>query len=59
MARFHKHDVARFQLQTAVEIFLRGLDRSSVITLAGIASGIFDTLERYRSDIQGMDKAQS
>jgi len=44
MARFYKHDVARFQLQTAVEIFLRGLDRSSVITLAGAASGILDTL---------------
>lgn len=44
MARFHKHDVARLQLQTAVDIFLRGLDRSSVITLAGAASEILDTL---------------
>lgn len=44
MARFHKHDVARLQLLTAVDIFLRGLDRSSVITLAGAASGILDTL---------------
>lgn len=44
MARFHKFDVARLQLQTAVDIFLRGLDRSSVITLAGAASGILDTL---------------
>jgi hypothetical protein len=44
MARFHKHDVARLQLQTAVDIFLCGLDRSSVITLAGAASGILDTL---------------
>ena len=44
MPRFHKHDVAKLQLQTAVDIFLRGLDRSSVITLAGAASGILDTL---------------
>lgn len=44
MARFHKHDVARLQLLTAVGIFLRGLDHSSVITLAGAASGILDTL---------------
>jgi urocanate hydratase len=44
MPRFHKHDVAKLQLQTAVDIFLRGLDRSAVITLAGAASGILDTL---------------
>lgn len=44
MARFHKSDIARLQLQSAVDIFLRGLDRSSVITLAGAASGILDTL---------------
>ncbi|MHB1586804.1 MAG: hypothetical protein ACYCRH_03515 [Acidiferrobacteraceae bacterium] len=44
MARFHKQDVARLQLQTAVDVFLRGLDRSSVITLAGAASGILDAL---------------
>lgn len=46
MTRFHKHDVARLQLQTAVAFFLRGLDRSSVITLAGAASGILDTLAK-------------
>lgn len=44
MPRFHKHDIAKLQLQTAVDIFLRGLDRSAVITLAGAASGILDTL---------------
>jgi hypothetical protein len=44
MTKFHKHDIAKFQLQTAVEIFLNGMDRSSVITLAGAASGILDTL---------------
>ena len=44
MAQYHKHDIAKFQLITAVEIFLSGKDRSSVIRLAGAASGILDTL---------------
>lgn len=44
MAKFHKSEIARLQLETAVDIFLRGLDRSSVITLAGAASGILDAL---------------
>ncbi len=44
MVRIHKRDVARAQLETAVWIFLNGLDRSSVITLAGAASGILDGL---------------
>lgn len=39
-------DIARSQLQTAVDIFLRRLDLSSVITLAGAATGILDTLVR-------------
>lgn len=46
MPRFHKSDIARRQLRTAVEIFLRCLDFSSVITLAGAAAGILDTLVR-------------
>jgi hypothetical protein len=44
MPRFHKSEIAKQQLQTAVEIFLRRLDFSSVITLAGAATGILDTL---------------
>jgi hypothetical protein len=44
MPTFHKSEIARRQLQTAIDIFLRGLDRSSVITLAGAASGILDAL---------------
>jgi len=46
MSRFHKHDVAKAQLETAVSMFLQGRDRSSVITLAGAASGILDELVR-------------
>ncbi|MGH8160074.1 MAG: hypothetical protein ACREPQ_18310 [Rhodanobacter sp.] len=46
MARFHKSYIAKRQLQTAVEIFLRRLDLSSVITLAGASAGILDTLVR-------------
>ena len=44
MPRFHKSDIAKRQLQTAVEVFLRRLDFSSVITLAGAATGILDSL---------------
>lgn len=44
MPRFHKSEIAKLQLQTAVGIFLNGLDRSSVITLAGAASGLLDSL---------------
>jgi len=46
MSRVHKYDAAKEQLVTAVEMFLNGRDRSSVITLAGAASGIFDELVR-------------
>ncbi|WP_455926926.1 hypothetical protein [Pseudomonas capeferrum] len=44
MARFHKQDIVRLQLQTAVEIFLSNLNYSAVITLAGATSAILDTL---------------
>ena len=42
--RVHKSHVAKCQLETAVRLFLNGKDRSSVITLAGAASGILDRL---------------
>lgn len=44
--RFHKSEIARCQLETAVRLFLSGMDRSSVITLAGASSGILDRLVR-------------
>lgn len=44
MPRFHKSEVAKRQLETAVDIFLRQLDLSSVITLATAAAGILDNL---------------
>lgn len=46
MQRLHRADIARRQLETAVELFLQGLDRSSVITLAGAASNVLDSLVR-------------
>lgn len=58
MARFHKHEVAKLQLQTAIDIFLRGLDRSSVITLAGVASGILDTLVKRAAKEPFVDYAR-
>lgn len=42
--RYHKQDIARAQLETAVQIILDGQHRSSAITLAGAASAILDTL---------------
>lgn len=44
--RVHKSDIAKCQMGTAVRLFLNGKDRSSVITLAGAASGILDRLVR-------------
>lgn len=44
MQRLHRTEIAHRQLQTAVEIFLQGLDRSSVITLAGAASNVLHIL---------------
>ena len=44
--KIHKGDIARNQLETAVRLFLNERDRSSVITLAGAATGILDTLVR-------------
>jgi len=44
MPRFHKRDVVRLQLQTAVEIFLKKINYSAVITLAGACSGILGPL---------------
>lgn len=43
---YHKKDIAIMQLQTAVKLFLLGLDRSSVITLAGASGAILDRLVR-------------
>ena len=44
MPTFHKSDIARTQLETAVDIILKGFSYHSVITLAGAASGILDGL---------------
>jgi hypothetical protein len=44
MPDFQKSDIARSQLETAVDLFFRGLSYHSVITLAGAASGILSGL---------------
>jgi hypothetical protein len=44
--RYHKRNIAKSQLQTAVALFLSGRGRSSVITLAGAAGAILDRLVR-------------
>jgi hypothetical protein len=58
MSRFHKYDAAKAQLQTAVSMFLEGRDRSSVITLAGAASGILDELVRRSGQETFLDYAR-
>lgn len=45
-ARYHKRDIARWQLKTAVCLFLLERDFSSVITLAGASGNILDRLVR-------------
>lgn len=46
MARYSKKFVARSQVGTALWLFLDDRDRSSVITLAGAASGLLEELVR-------------
>lgn len=58
MPRFHKSDIAKLQLQTAVGIFLSGMDRSSVITLAGAASGLLDSLAKVAGKEPFVDYAR-
>jgi len=58
MPRFHKSEIAKRQLETAVFIFLKKLDPSSVITLAAAASGILDTLVRREGKEPFVDYAR-
>jgi hypothetical protein len=44
MPNYQKRDIARSQLETAVDLFSRDLSHHSVITLAGAASGILSGL---------------
>jgi len=44
--QYHKRDIARWQLETAVRLFLLGMDRSSVITLAGASNTILERIVR-------------
>lgn len=46
MPRYSKKLVARSQVGTALWLFLEGRDRSSVITLAGAASGLLEEIVR-------------
>jgi hypothetical protein len=57
-SRYHKKDIARWQLETAVRLFLLGRDRSSVITLAGAAGNILDRLVRNAEKENFVDYAR-
>ena len=56
--RYHKRDIAKSQLETAVRLFLHGRDRSSVITLAGAAGTILDRLVRNEGKEAFVDYAR-
>lgn len=58
MQQFHRTEIARRQLQTALELFLQGLDRSSVITLAGAAGNVLDSLVRRAGKESFVDYAR-
>lgn len=55
MPTYHKSEVARLQLQTAVSIFLAKLNYSAVITLAGACSGILGPLVT-RAHLENFDE---
>lgn len=56
--KYHKRDIARFQLETAVVLFLNKRDLSSVITLAGAAANILDRLVRNEGKEAFVDYAR-
>jgi hypothetical protein len=58
MPNFQKSDIARSQLETAVDIFFRGLSYHSVITLSGAASGILSGLVRAAGKESFVDYAR-
>ena len=55
---YHKSEIAKSQLTTAVKLFLNKRDLSSVITLAGASSGILDTLVRNEGKESFLDYAR-
>ena len=56
--KYHKRDIARFQLETAVVLFLNNKDLSSIITLAGAAANILDRLVRNEGEEAFVDYAR-
>ena len=56
--RYHKRNIAKWQLETAVRLFLLEMDRSSVITLAGAAGTILDRLVRNEGKEPFVDYAR-
>ncbi len=56
--KYHKRDIARYQLETAVALFLSKRDLSSVITLAGAAAIILDRLVRNEGKEAFVDYAR-
>ncbi len=55
--KFHRKEIARSQLQTAISLFLNNVDLSSAITLAGAASNILNQLVRNAGETPFIDFA--
>jgi hypothetical protein len=56
--RYHKGEIAREQLKTALALFLNKIDLSSVITLAGAAGNILHQLVQNRGQEPFVDLAR-
>jgi hypothetical protein len=55
--KYHKSDIAKEQLKTAILLFLNGRDRASAITLAGAAGAILERLVRNSGGVPFVDYA--
>lgn len=56
--KYHRKEIAKSQLKTAVSLFLNNIDLSSVITLAGAASNILSQLVRIAGETPFIDYAR-
>jgi hypothetical protein len=56
--KYQRKEIAKAQLSTAASLFLKGMDLSSVITLAGAASNILTQLVRNAGKVPFIDYAR-
>ena len=56
--RYHRLDIAAMQLSTAADLYMRGIDYLSAITLAGAAGAVLDALVRRAGEESFIDYAR-